>query len=403
MPASGGDELIGKRMGRYEILEQAGCGAMAVVYKAFDVVAQRLVALKILRPYLTANEEFVLRFQREASTGASLTHPNVVSVYEVNAHDGLYFIAMGDVDGVSLKAEIEEHGPLSLERVTNITNQLASALDYAHQEGLIHRDVKSSNIMLGSDDHVTLTDFGVVKSIGGTSLTQIGTMVGTLEYMSPEQAMGQEVDGRSDLYAVGIVVYEMLTGHVPFRDRPAHLILQRIIYEAPPPVTRYNPAVPEAIERVVMKAMAKRPQQRYPTVWTLAQALERAALAEPVDITRAAGPPSPESEALTMATQPAGPSPVLVCEDGAEFVVRPGVMFLGRLEDCDVIIAAERVSRYHAELHFEANICAIMDLSSTNGTYANARLVAPHLPCVLHSGDEFQLGQGTPRLGLRLD
>ncbi len=404
MPTRGADALIGKRLGEYEILEQVGCGAMAAVYKAFSISAQRVVALKILRPYLTSDEEFVLRFRREATVAARLTHPNVVWVYEVGAHDGLYFIVMDYVKGITLKAEIEKGGPLPLQRVTAITNQLADALDYAHQEGVIHRDVKSSNIMLGNDDHVTLTDFGVAKSVGGTSLTQLGTMVGTLEYMSPEQAMGEEIDGRSDLYSVGTVVYEMLTGRVPFRDRSPHLTLQRLIYEAPPPLTRFNPAVPEGIEHVVLKALAKRPERRYPTVRALARALKKAARAEPADVTRAAlSPAHPPSEAPTHPAPMRGPVPILVCEDGARFAVRPGVMFLGRLEDNDVIIADDRVSRYHAELHFEANVCVIMDLGSTNGTFVNGRCIAPHMPCVLHPGDEIQLGRDTPRLVLCLN
>ncbi len=203
---------IGGRLGKYQILGEIGRGGMAIVYKAFDPGLQRYVALKVLSPRLASEENVMRRFEREATTAANLKHPNIVMIYDVSSADGYHFIVMELLEGRTLREEIRATGALPPARVAPIVAQLASALDYAHQQGLVHRDVKPSNIVLGAGDHSTLTDFGLVRAMRASRLTEAGSALGTLDYMPPEQLSGDDVDWRSDVYSLGVVVYESLTG-----------------------------------------------------------------------------------------------------------------------------------------------------------------------------------------------
>ncbi len=272
-------DLKGQMLGNYQILEELGRGGMAVVYRAYQQSLNRYVAIKVLPPQLSFDQEFVERFQREARAAAGLRHPNIVVIHDVGQEEGIYYIVMEYLEGRTLKEVIEQEGALPPKRVVRIMEQVAGALDYAHQRGFVHRDVKPANIFVGEGDRVTLTDFGIAKAATETQhLTRTGTLMGTPEYMSPEQAAGGVVDHRADLYALGVVLYQMMVGRVPYRGTTPHATLHAVIYESPPLPRQLNPGLGVGIEAVVLKAIAKRPEERYQRGKEMVEAL-RGALA----------------------------------------------------------------------------------------------------------------------------
>jgi serine/threonine-protein kinase len=268
--------LVGKWLGNYQILEELGRGGMAVVYRAYQPSLNREVALKVLSPQLAFDEQFVERFQREARAAAGLNHPNIVTIYDVGQQDSYHYIVMELLEGQTLRQLIEREGALPPLRTTRIVEQVAGALDYAHQRGFIHRDVKPSNIFVGPGDRVTLTDFGIAKAAWGTRLTQTGTLIGTPEYMSPEQVQGQEASARSDVYALAVVAYQMLSGQVPFEGTTPHAVLYKQVHEAPPSLSSLRPGLPPALEGVLRRGLAKDPAARYASAGAFARALSRA-------------------------------------------------------------------------------------------------------------------------------
>jgi Tol biopolymer transport system component/predicted Ser/Thr protein kinase len=270
-------DLIGKTLRNYQIMEELGRGGMAVVYKAYQPSLNRYVALKVLPPQLGFDQEFVERFQREARAAAGLGHPNIVVVFDVGQEEGVHYIVMEYLEGRTLKEVIEQESPMPPKRVQGIVSQIGAALDYAHRRGFIHRDVKPANIFVGEGDRVTLTDFGIAKAASeAQQLTRTGILMGTPEYMSPEQASGSKVDHRTDLYALGVVLYQMVVGQAPFRGTTPHATLHAVIYEAPPPPRELNPSVTPALESVVMKAVAKQPGARFQTGAEMTSALQAA-------------------------------------------------------------------------------------------------------------------------------
>jgi hypothetical protein len=269
------DELIGKRMGPYTVTERIGDGGMAIVYKAYQESLNRYVALKVLRDELARDQQFVARFRQEALGAANLDHPNIVHVYDAGAANGKYYIAMSYVDGGDLKGLIHQ-GAIEPDRAVAITIQLAEALDHAHKQGLIHRDVKPSNVLMTRDGRPLLTDFGIAKALyESRQLTRTGTSIGTPEYMAPEQAQGLPPDGRTDIYALGVVLYEMLAAKVPFcTDTPVATMYMHV-HEPPPSLRQVQGAVPQWLEDVVCKALAKNPDDRYATAGLFAAALRQ--------------------------------------------------------------------------------------------------------------------------------
>jgi serine/threonine protein kinase/tetratricopeptide (TPR) repeat protein len=267
--------LIGQELGGYRIISQVGKGGMATVYKAFQPSLDRYVALKVMPPfYAQEDETFIKRFKREAQSIAKLRHPNILLVIDFGEHDGLIYIVMEFVDAGTLKDRLGK--PMPLDQAVKIFDQVASALDYAHMQGLVHRDVKPSNILLPKPDWPLLTDFGLAKIVGGSHLTITGTIAGTPAYMSPEQGQGESVDARSDIYSLGIVLYEMMTGCVPYEaETPMAVVVKHIIEPLPLPTTK-NSDLPESIERVILKALAKNPDDRYQRATTFAQAFKDA-------------------------------------------------------------------------------------------------------------------------------
>ena len=281
--------LLGRTIGNYQIREELGRGGMAVVYRAYQQSLNRYVAIKVLPPQFAFDREFVERFQREARAAAGLRHPNIVVIHDVGQEEGIYYIVMEYLEGQTLKQVIEQEGPLPPQRVGRIIEQVAAALDYAHRRGFVHRDVKPANIFVGEGDRVTLTDFGIAKAGAETQhLTRTGTLMGTPEYMSPEQAEGGTVDYRTDLYALGVVLYQMLVGRVPFRGTTPHAVLHAVIYEPPPPPRQINPNLPPVIEAVIMQAVAKRPEQRFQRGAEMVAALRAALAGKPATV-----PPPP--------------------------------------------------------------------------------------------------------------
>ncbi len=254
--------MIGRTISHYRILEKLGEGGMGVVYKAEDQKLDRTVALKFLPHYLTADPAEKERFHHEARAAAALTHANIAVVYEIGEHDGELFIVLEYVEGKTLK-QIIQCETLSVTKILDIAIQACDGLDAAHEKGIVHRDIKADNIMLTTRGQVKITDFGLAKLKGATKLTKTGSTLGTAAYMSPEQALGEEVDQRSDIFSLGIVLYELLTLHLPFRGDHAAAIEYAIVNEQPAPLARYNEKVTEELQHIVSKALEKDKDDRY--------------------------------------------------------------------------------------------------------------------------------------------
>jgi tRNA A-37 threonylcarbamoyl transferase component Bud32/CheY-like chemotaxis protein len=260
-------------IGRYEIVRELGQGAMGIVYQALDPNIQRTVALKALRPDLTRDPEFRQRFRREARSAGRLAHPGIVTVFDAGEQDDVSFLVMEYLEGQTLEQLIAEGGALEPARARGIAAQVCDALDYAHNAQVIHRDVKPSNIILLPSDRVKLTDFGIARIVAEPRMTRTG-IVGTLDYMSPEQAMGKDVDHRADIYATGVVLFEMLVGHPPFRaDNPSATIL-KLVSEPMPSARALRPSISAETEAVILKATAKAPSQRYQTAAKMCEAIQ---------------------------------------------------------------------------------------------------------------------------------
>lgn len=259
--------IIGKRIsGRYKIKDMIGGGGMANVYLAHDMILDRDVAVKMLRLDFANDDEFIRRFHREAQSATSLAHPNIVSIYDVGEEDGLYYIVMEYVDGQTLKQYIQQHAPVPVEEALDIMKQLTSAISHAHQNHIVHRDIKPHNILIDSNGTVKITDFGIAMALSATSITQTNSVLGSVHYLSPEQARGGMANKKSDIYSIGIVMFELLTGRLPFSGESAVSIALKHLQSETPSLKRWNPQIPQSVENVVLKATAKDPFHRYDTV-----------------------------------------------------------------------------------------------------------------------------------------
>lgn len=267
--------LVGRRIGKYQVIREVGRGGMGTVYQGYDPSLQRYVAIKVLAPHLRGDSTFTERFIREARTAARLYHPNIVHIHEVGQEGGLNYFVMEYLEGESLKALIQRQGRLPPAQVLGILRQVASALDYVHAQGIIHRDVKPANIVITSGRRAVLTDLGIGRAIGDARLTSTGTALGTPEYMAPEQARGDDAGPPADLYALAVVAYELLAGRVPFHAESGVAILFRVIHEPHPPLRQWRPDLPPAVDAVMNQALAKSPQSRYSSGQAFIQSLER--------------------------------------------------------------------------------------------------------------------------------
>ena len=267
------EQIIDALSEKYEIIQVIGRGGMATVYKAIQINLERVVALKVIHPNLVHDEEFLRRFHREAQTAASLNHPNIVMIFDEGAINGVHYMAMEYLEGEDLHDLIRTRGTLTVNEVVQIIAPIAEALDYAHLKGLVHRDVKSANIFITKEGRSVLTDFGIAHAGSGTRLTQAGSVIGTPEYMSPEQAEGKQIDGRSDLFSLGIVMFECLTGNVPFKGDNPLTTIHKIIYDNPPTIRRINNRIPGWMENIINHTLEKSLDKRVPNGKLLAMKL----------------------------------------------------------------------------------------------------------------------------------
>ena len=261
---------------RYEIIRSIGEGGMANVYLAQDTILDRKVAVKILRGDLAEDEKFVRRFQREAISASSLNDPNIVEVYDVGEDDGKYFIVMEYVQGLTLKQLIKKRGSLTLPEVVDIMLQLTSAVAHAHESYIIHRDIKPQNVIILEDGRVKIMDFGIAVALNAGEFTQTNSVMGTVYYIPPEQANGGAATIKSDIYSLGILMYELVTGHVPFKgDNPVEVAIKHM-NEPIPSICEYDPEMPQSIENIILRASAKNPRNRYESAWEMHEDLETA-------------------------------------------------------------------------------------------------------------------------------
>ena len=251
---------------RYEIIKSIGEGGMANVYLANDTILDREVAVKVLRGDLSTDEKFIRRFQREALSVSNLSHPNIVEVYDVGEEDGQYYIVMEYIEGKTLKQLLNKRGALTLPEVIDIMTQLTDGLSHAHEAYIIHRDIKPQNIMIEDNGTVKITDFGIAMAVNATQFTQTNSVMGTVHYLPPEQANGKGATVKSDIYSLGILMYELLTGSVPFKGDNAVEIALKHMKEKLPSIRKQNPLIPQSVENIVIKACAKNPRNRYDTV-----------------------------------------------------------------------------------------------------------------------------------------
>ena len=261
---------------RYKIIKKVGGGGMANVFLARDTILDRDVAVKALRMEYANDQEFIARFDREAHSASSLSHPNIVNIYDVGGEDHVMYIVMEYVDGMTLKEYIQRFGPIETSEALDIMRQLTSAIAHAHENDIVHRDIKPQNILINRFGQIKVTDFGIAIALSATSLTQTNSIVGSVHYLSPEQARGGMATKKSDIYSIGIVLFELFTGKIPFSGQSPVSIALKHLQSDTPSVRRYNQDIPQSVENIVLKATAKDPFHRYMSIYEMEEALETA-------------------------------------------------------------------------------------------------------------------------------
>ena len=432
--------LIGQQIDTYRIEAQLGAGGMGVVYRAQDASLGRRVALKIMHAQFASQPQFQRRFMQEAQAAGKLTHPSIVVIHRFDNKQGYLYIVMEYVNGLSLGAYIKQLAQrqqvMLLTETAHIIAQVADALGYAHRQGVVHRDIKPDNILIRPLDHperegeppvrAVVTDFGLAKLLEGGIETQSGTFMGTLPYMSPEQALAKTIDGRSDIYSLGVVLYQLATGQLPFDIKtPTEAVLKHL-NEAPKPPRQIQPGLPVALESVINKALAKEPADRYQTAEALASAQRRAAAgltSDDVTVFKTVG----QTAVISLLTQlesadsrvtpsqltfgaaaPSQADQLLIAQQGESNRLQPlskNSLTIGRTDENDIVLPAHGVSRRHARLEKTAVGWQVTDLGSTNGSFLDDSKLLPDVAEAWTSGDtlrigpfhlQWQPGQGVP-------
>jgi serine/threonine protein kinase len=397
----------GKTIGGYQIGEEIGRGGMAVVHRAYQPQLERWVAIKILQAAEAGGTEFLARFRREARAIAALRHPNILAIYDYGEQHDTAYIVMEYVPGGTLKASLTGQ-PMEWPDVATLVIPVGRALAYAHSEGIVHRDVKPANVLLARPDWPLLADFGLVKLIGQErSITRPGVSIGTPAYYSPEQAAGEDTDHRSDIYALGVVLYELLTGRLPFEAKSPIQMMTRRIHEPPIPPRRLNPRITPQLEAVILRALARDPAGRHSTMEALVNDLSRlpGALGQAaLSPSQAAASDGPTAR-LGASTPTAGPR-LVVTGTGATLLIPPqGEVLIGRADpgvtpQPDVDLGPHGgsqagVSRHHARLLYGPEGWLLEDLHSTNGTFLHNIPVPPGQPVRVRSDDVIRCSQLT--------
>ncbi len=396
----------GQTIGGYQIAERIGQGGMAEVYRAYQPQLERWVAVKILRPTEASDEEFLARFRREARAIAALRHPNILTVYDYGEEGGIAYIVMEYVAGGTLKARLSSRRLLEWPEAAMLVIPVGRALAYAHSQGIVHRDIKPANVLLARPDWPLLADFGLVKLLGRQrGITRPGASIGTPAYFSPEQAIGEDVDHRSDIYGLGILLYELLTGRVPFEaDSPIEMLLRRL-REPPPSPRRLNPRVSPQLEAVIMRALARDPQARYQTMEALVDDLLRVPGAGQVPVSSQPGALGGATTRLAVPSPFTGPRLVVTGTNAVLPLPQKDEVLIGRADplvvlppDVDLGLhggGLAGVSRSHARLIRCPEGWLLEDMHSTNGTFLNGQRVLPGEPVRLRSSDLIRCGQLT--------
>lgn len=398
---------IGHMLGGYQIAEEIGRGGMARVYRAYQPQLERWLALKVLEVEKAGDREFLARFRREAKAIAALRHPNILTIYDYGEEKGIAYIVMEYVAGGTLKARLTE-GPMEWPDVAALVIPVGHALTYAHSQDIVHRDVKPANILLARPDWPLLADFGLVKLLGRQrGITRPGTSIGTPAYLSPEQAAGEDVDHRGDVYGLGIVLYELLTGHIPFEaDSPFEMMLRRL-HEPPVSPRRLNPRITPQLEAIILRALARDPAARHPTMGALVDDLSR--LPGATDQTVPSPTTLTDRSRITKQLDGhfvmTGPRLVVMGTGAILPLHRQEAALIGRADPHvtpppDVDLEPHGgdlagVSRYHARLLHCPEGWLLEDLQSTNGTFLNDVPVLPGQPVRVRSSDVIRCGQLT--------
>ncbi len=406
-------DLVGRTIGRYRIDALLGEGNMGAVYQAFDVNLARKVVLKVMHRQLASHESFQQRFVQEAQAAARLDHPSIVKLYSFDTDPNLYMV-MEYVEGPSLgeylKHQQDQNEIVSLDTILRLIAQIADALDYAHERGVIHRDIKPSNVLLkplNKPDRlgdpklrVIVTDFGLAKLLEGGMHTLTGTFMGTLSYMSPEQCLGRDLDGRSDIYSLGIVLYQVTTGHLPFNVKSPTDAIRMHVKEIPPSPRTVRPNLPEHVEQIILQAIAKNPASRFQTGSQFAEALRRAAfgITHPGEtyVNPQASIIINGGGSLLLEGQPAGTDQLMIYHAGGAPRVMAMVkdsMVAGRGQENEITLPDKGVSRHHVRIERDGEGgWQVIDLASTNGCFINSIRLQPESSEKWPSNTELRVG-----------